>query len=526
MFNRLKSALRGSWRGAARGFAMHNDSDGLEAGRLGRRMSGWVPSRAHINTLVSQSGKTALARARFLARNNPYAVGATECFTANLIGAGIIPSWTEGSPNKPELQAAWDRWTVEADSEGVTDLYGLQRRIGRELFIAGECFIRRRPRYLSDGLTAPLQLQLLPSEMCPTEWMLMLDNGNWIRQGIEFDPIGRRVAYHFWQVNPGDITQSYNFGRLHRVPASEVLHIHDPVEAGQIRGLPRLTAAIVPLWSIDGYDDAEVERKKTAALLGVFFSRTDPDGELFDKYKEDQAKATDGVAEISLEPAVAQVLPPGTQVTTLEPADVGANYEAFQYRMLTRICASLGLPYAAVTGDMVRANYSNQRAALLEMRRRMEALQYGVLVHQACRPIMRWFLDALELAGEIDLPDYADDPTVFYPAKWIPPKWPWVDPLKDAQAEAISVDNGFKSRSDVIESTGEDPIEVDNRIAADQARARKLGIVFKGTSAPGAQIAAPPPEDNPEDAQPDENATPIPDAPPHSDQDNRSGAFA
>ena len=143
MLNRLKSA----WRGASRGFALHNDSDGLEAGRLGRRMSGWVPSRAHINTLVSQSGKTTLARARFLARNNPYAVGATECFTANLIGSGIVPSWAEGSPKKVELNTAWNRWVDEADSEGVTDFYGLQRRIARELFIAGECFIRRRPRF-------------------------------------------------------------------------------------------------------------------------------------------------------------------------------------------------------------------------------------------------------------------------------------------------------------------------------------------------------------------------------------------
>ena len=504
MFDRLRGAVRG----AARGFAL---SSGLEAGRFARRMSGWVPSRVHVNTLVGQSGHTTLARARYLVRNNPYALGATECFTANLIGSGIIPSWNfpaEDSELKSEIEKAWLAWTDEADSEGITDLYGLQRRIGREIFIAGECFIRRRPRYLRDGLTVPLQLQLLPSEMCPIERNLQAENGNWIRQGIEFDPIGRRVAYHFWKVNPGDVTQSMSFGEMTRVLAEDVLHIHDPLEAGQIRGLPRLTASIVALWSLDGYDDAEMERKKTAALFGMFVRRADPDGNLFTEEVERKKAAGESTAEVKLEPGGAQVLMPGEEIQFAAPADVGANYEAFQYRMLMRICSSLGLPYASVTGDMVRANYSNQRAALLEMRRRMEALQYGVVVYQACRPLAKWFLDAADLAGNLNLPGYAKDPSPYLDIKWIAPKWAWVDPLKDVQAAAIAVDNGFASRSSVIREGGDDPIQVDDEIATDQQRIKTKGIVLKGTDTTGAQVANAPPEENPEDKQPDENADP------------------
>ena len=37
------------------------------------------------------------------------------------------------------------------------------------MFIAGEVFFRFRPRRLQDGLTVPLQLQMLPSEMLPIE---------------------------------------------------------------------------------------------------------------------------------------------------------------------------------------------------------------------------------------------------------------------------------------------------------------------------------------------------------------------
>ena len=68
---------------------------------------------------------------------------------------------------KEELQRLWLAWTDEADAEGLTDFYGLQRRAAREVFLAGEVFVRIRPRRVEDGLTVPLQLQMLPSEMLP-----------------------------------------------------------------------------------------------------------------------------------------------------------------------------------------------------------------------------------------------------------------------------------------------------------------------------------------------------------------------
>lgn len=483
---------------------------GLEASRFERRMSGWLPARDHVNTLISSSGKTTLARARYLVRNNAYAAAATECFASNLAGSGIVPEWTlpeEQKALKATIQDAWLKWTDESDAEGVTDLYGQMRRGARELFIAGEFFIRLRPRYLSDGLTVPLQIQMLPSEQLPTEITQPLDNGGFIRQGIEFNAIGQRVAYHFWKVHPGDSTERPLMGQLTRVPAEQILHVYDPVEAGQIRGLPRLTPAIVALWLLDGYDDAELERKKTAALFAAFIKRTDPDGELFDKAKEDAAKAGDGNATITLEPGRIQVLLPGEDVAVTNPADVGPNYEAFQYRTLTRFCASVGLPYAGVTGDMVRANYSNQRGAMVQMRRTMEATQHSVMVFQMCRPIALAFLNAGVMAATFDLPNYATDPAPYQKITWIPPKWDWVDPLKDLQSEALAVNSLFKSRSSVIRAMGGEPEVVDAEIAADQKRAADLNIAPVGTVAPGKDIAQPPPQEEADPALADKAAT-------------------
>ena len=96
------------------------------------------------------------------------------------------------------------------------------------------------------------------------------------------------------------------------------------------------------------------------------------------------------------------------------------------------------------------------------------------------------------LAGALDLPGFASDPARYFAVKWIPPKWDWVDPLKDRKAEIEAIDAGLKSRSDVIESEGYDAEEVDRRIAADHAREEELGLSFARASAAGETPARPP----------------------------------
>ncbi len=126
---------------------------GFEAGQSGRRLRHFTPSRAHLNTLVAAAGADITARARWLARNNGYAANAIESWAGNVVGAGIKPSsLIQDAGLKAEVQRLWLDWTDEADAEGFTDFYGLQRRVAREVFLAGEVFLRFRPRRPEDGL--------------------------------------------------------------------------------------------------------------------------------------------------------------------------------------------------------------------------------------------------------------------------------------------------------------------------------------------------------------------------------------
>ena len=160
---------------------------GFEAGLANRRLKGFQPSRVHLNTLIAASGLDITSRARWLLRNNGYAANAIESWAGNVAGSGIKPSSLIKDPDlKARVQQLWLDWTDEADAEAFTDLYGLQRRAAREVFVAGEVFFRFRPRRPQDGLIVPLQLQMLPSEMLPL-------NRNEVMPERQCHPAGNRV---------------------------------------------------------------------------------------------------------------------------------------------------------------------------------------------------------------------------------------------------------------------------------------------------------------------------------------------
>ena len=458
----------GAWIG---GFGVPG---GFDATSGQRRLKGFVTSRAHVNALIAASGPEMNARARWLVRNNGYAANAIESWAANTVGDGISPnSSIAQASRKDAVQRLWLAWTDDADAEGLTDFYGLQRRAAREVFMTGEVFLRFRSRRAEDGLTVPLQIQMLPSEMLPLGHNAVDGNGNIIRQGIEFDLVGRRVAFHFLRRHPGDSTDPGLSDETVRVPASEVLHVIDPVEAGQLRGVSRFAPAIVKLFLLDQYDDAELDRKKVAAMYAMFVTSPAPDNPLAPPDEE-----------YEVAPGQVVRLDPGEDVTVSAPADSGSTYEPFQYRTLLQISAALGIPYGYLSNDGAKGNFSNSRLSLIEFRRRVSAWQHSVMVFQMCRPVWARFMDTAVLAGALRLPGYDRRRAEYLVCNWLPTKWDWVDPLKDANAEIAQIEAGLKSRTQAIAERGYDAEQVDAEIARELDRERRLGLDFRRSGSP------------------------------------------
>lgn len=422
-------------------------------------------------------------KSRDLVRRNAWAQAGIEAFVANAVGTGIKPqSLSDDEHFKTAVQALWRDWVEEADAAGQTDFYGLQALACRAMLEGGECLIRLRPRRAEDGLSVPLQLQLLEPEHLPINLNTDLPSGNVVRSGIEFDSLGRRVAYHLYRSHPEDGRLAPMSGQggmdTVRIPAAEIIHLFRVLRPGQIRGEPWLSRALVKLNELDQYDDAELVRKKTAAMFAGFVTRANPEDNLMGEGAPD----SDGISLAGLEPGTMQMLEPGEDIKFSDPADVGGSYAEFLRTQFRAVAAAIGITYEQLTGDLTGVNYSSIRAGLLEFRRRCEMVQHSVLVHQMCRPVWAAWMKQAVLAGALDAPGFARSGAArrrqYLAVKWIPQGWQWVDPEKEFKAMLLAIRAGLMSRSEAISAFGYDAEDVDREIAADNQRADDLGLIF------------------------------------------------
>lgn len=450
----------------------------------GRRSASWEASDNGINSINTPALRNLRARSRAAVRNDPYAFNVIDKRVSNLIGTGITPRpTTDDAALRKVKQQLWDDWVDEADADELTDFYGMQALVARTVETAGECFVRLRPRSLDEGLAVPLQLQTLAPEFVPHDKFETTQNGNIIRAGIEFNPAGKRVAYWMYRSHPRD-SSSLNSGynQLVRVPASQVLHIFEPVEPGQLRGVPRLAPVLKRLRSLDNYDDAVLFRQEVANLFAGFISRPPPDaGQTPRDPVTGQLLVTDRdgfTPMVALEPGTMQELAPGEEVEFSKPPDAGNNYPDFMRQQLMAAAAGSGTPYEILTGDMREVNDRALRVVLNEFRRRLEQLQFGVYVHQLCRPVRAAWMDMAVLSGALVLEDYAQRRREYLRTRWVPQGWAYIQPVQDVQARRMEVQAGFASRSEMVLRTGYDAETVDAENAADLARATDLGLNY------------------------------------------------
>lgn len=466
------------WRGLTAPVPAVSGSAAHEGATSGRRLVKDRVSNEEVNSLHTADGETLRGRARQRVRNNVWASNAVASFTANAIGTGIKPQSLHPDPErKRQLQEWFKAWTDTSDPIGQTDWYGQQAIACRAMVQDGESIARTIGG--APGQRVPLQVQLLEADHLPLDKNEILQGGKMIIGGVEVDQFGRREAFHLYGQHPGSWLHLSNLATK-RIPAAEIQHLYHPTRPGQLRGLTWLSPILVKLYELDQYDDAEVVRKKTAAMFGGFIVELDAENSPMPSASSiDGVEAPAGIDFTELEPGTWQKLRMGEDVRFSEPADLGGQYETFMVSQLHWIASAFGgLPYHLLTGDLKSVNYSSIRAGLLEFHRRVEQFQFQTFVYQFCRPHWKAFIEACVWAGLIPAAEYQRDPAAFLAVEWRTPKWAWVDPEKDIAAEVLAMRAGLKARSAAINELGYDEEEVDAAIARDNERADGLGLVF------------------------------------------------
>lgn len=443
-------------RAAARVLTRH-----YEAAAPGRRTAGWIRSSADANAALAPALNWLRAHSRDLERNNSWASNGIGTIIDNSVGWGLLAKPAVELPKK--VAAAWTDWseTTQCDADGRLTLTGLQALSMRTVVVSGEGLIRRRWRRPGDGLALPVQLQVLEPDFIDSNRDGFIgQQGGPVVHGIEFDAIGRRVAYWLFDQHPGANRMGFN-PVSHRVPASEIIHAYRIDRPGQIRGVPWLATAIVSLKDFDEFEDATLMRQKIAACFAVFV--TDMNGEPGAPIAGDQ-DADDPLVE-SVEPGMVVRTEPGKDVKFANPPLV--TDDGFSARTLRRIAAGLRVTYEDLTGDYSQVNFSSARMARLKHWSAVYGWRYNMLVPHICDGTWGWAMEAAVAAGLLDQAPRAT---------WTPPPMPMIEPDKEGLGIQRMVRGGLKTFSEAIREQGYDPDVFLAEYAADLKKLSGLGI--------------------------------------------------
>ncbi len=412
-----------------------------DAASRSRRTSDWTT----INTSSTQELMSGLniirARSRELVRNDPNAYRAVQSIANNVVGVGIRPAIVANSKrNKMITKREWDAWAGKTvcDFDGMLSFYGIQKLVMRTVAEAGEAIIIRRR---SRG-RVPIELQVLDPEYLDTSKNTFPVVGRpFVVMGIEFNEIGKKVAYHLYDANPSD----KGFTKSSRVPIEDVIHVFEALRPGQVRGIPHGVSGFLRLKDLSDYEDAQLTRQKIASCYSVFISShhdlAGPSGTM--------GTTTDGDITERLQPGIIQRTQPGDQITFADPPGVEGHAEYIKTNKQA-VAAGYGITYEMMTGDLSNVNFSSGRMGWIEMHRNIEALQELMIVPQLCERVFEWFIDAITVRGTLSA-------SADVSATWTPPRREMIDPTKETKAIIEQIKAGLLSWPEAVRMYGYDP---------------------------------------------------------------------
>lgn len=448
-----------------------------DAGRPSRSTAGWRRPFTSARSETYAALPYLRASSHDIVRNNPHGAKIIGDLAKDIIGTGIMPRANTGSKalNK-KVDAVMGEYLAQIDADGITENYaGFQMLAARAFLEGGEAVFRRFVRPSRLGLAVPLQFALMEGEFVDNRRNEVLQGGNRVIQGIEFNIRDRvREAYWMFIEHPGDTYMAAVAGSYDvvRVPADDVRIMFEPQRPGQIRGTPWLTPILVRAKKLDDYEDSERERKRTESSVPLIVKAATQIGEASDgngpSLFPSMVDADGRLIEVVQAGMVAYARD-ASSIEAIKPADA-MGYSPYKRSELQSIAAGARSTYELASGDLSQTNFSSIQFGTLGYRGMIDALRATVFI-----PKLEWFwrcgIDMNIVLGR--LPKGTP-----YGVKHHCPPWLPIDPEKQANADKTAMRTGAKSLYEVVTAGGKDFEEHLLEIKESNKLLDRYGLVF------------------------------------------------
>lgn len=412
-------------------------------------------------------------RSRDLNRNDPVAAGATDTMSINIVGQGLHPqsrirgdrvgiSEDEAKKLSRQAESVWREWCQRADNANKLDFDEIQFLALRKIIEDGETVAV--PTMAND----PWRRIKRTCELIEADRLTSLTNV----QGITFGERGQPKTYSIRSTDEKGKVSYRDIAALDKKGRPKILHVFPTRRPGQRRGVPHFAPVLIYFKHLADYLEAEVVNMRVAACLAVFITKSDP---LTAAYNSSTDTDANSRRVQSIEPGMINYLNTGESINTVDPSRPGDNFAPFIESILRLIGMSLGLPYELLAKDFSKTNYSSARAAILEGRR-MFMTWRSWFARRFCQPFYDLVLEEAYLRDMFECRNFYEYRAEYTRTSWIGGAWGWVDPVKEVESSRKAIDYGLSTLAEEAAGQGRDWEEVLEQQAAENAKAKDLGI--------------------------------------------------
>jgi capsid protein len=372
---------------------------------------------------------------------------AVSYITARGFGLRVL----SGKPEeRQKLESAWQATHRRPDIRGLLSGARADAMVCREAMLCGDTGQIKR----DGGL-----LQYVEAEQ--------ITNGRYGSTGIVLNEDGKPTNF---TVCPYSSTGRLSTTKGKPVAADNFLFLTTPGRPSQTRGEPVLQASFPMLHRINDICDSEAIAWQMLSRLALSVTREQGEQKAYSESIADPNKeTTDTSGDIAarlmeLDYAIIYHGRPGDKVEGITRNIPGENFTESLRTFLRLLGLPIGMPLELVLLDWSQANYSQSRAVLEQAYQTFCDWQQA-LEDSYYQPLFDWRLPALRQAAGLSA---VTEPIL---TEWIKPTFPWIDALKEAQAQAVKMDRCLTTHAHVLKELNLDREEVVTARAAEIADA-------------------------------------------------------
>lgn len=451
----------------------------LSGADTSRLSSSWTANPLPADQIIDRNHRIMVARSREQCANNGYARSFLRMCDQNIVGPKGVALQCNATTNtgtpinalNSAIETAWKQWgkAQTCDVLGVSSWFEYKRQGVRTVARDGEALVAFVIDQSSPYL---LKLQMIDPQRVPINYNeTKLKGGGFIRHGIEFDSVGRVVAYYITkQTDHVHSYNVYNSSDYQRIDADHVLHLFERDLVDQKRGLPWTSSSLLEIRNLGEFESASLKNAVISAKQTGTIEWADGYGP--PDYDDDDLR-------IELEDGTYWELPAGARLNDNVRNYVGNDFSPFQKSQLRRAAAGLGVAYNNLANDLENVNYSSIRQGALDEREMWKTRQEW-FIENFCQPIFEKWLQLALLNGAIKQGSRTVSinryDQIIDSITWQPRRWNWIDPNSEVKAATTSVEQHFTSVSQVVRDSGRDPQQVFAEIAKERELMQSLGI--------------------------------------------------